>query len=214
MNKEFYIIGSGGFAKEVLFLAEVVFGNTDDFRGFIDYKPSNLEVNCMGKKFPIIDEDEFLIKHQEVDRPAIYHGIGNPNLRKKLVEKFIDFPSPNLIHPNFVGHIPSISLGTGNIITSGCTLTVDIEIDSYNILNLHTTIGHDCRVGNFNVINPGCNISGNVTIGDSNLIGTNATILQGVSIGHNSTVGAGSLVRKDVPSDTIVVGIPAKPMVK
>ena len=41
-------------------------------------------------------------------------------------------------------------------------------------------------------------------------IGSNATILCGVTIGENSLVGAGSVVTKDVPSNSIVVGNPAR----
>ena len=41
-------------------------------------------------------------------------------------------------------------------------------------------------------------------------IGANATILGGVTIGENSIVGAGAVVTKDVPSNVIVVGNPAR----
>lgn len=41
-------------------------------------------------------------------------------------------------------------------------------------------------------------------------IGANCTILCGVTIGENSVVGAGSVVTKDIPPDTTVVGNPAK----
>jgi len=40
-------------------------------------------------------------------------------------------------------------------------------------------------------------------------IGTGAIILQGVTVGENSIVGAGSVVNKDVPPNTLVVGVPA-----
>ncbi|MFC2168330.1 acyltransferase [Acidobacteriota bacterium] len=39
-------------------------------------------------------------------------------------------------------------------------------------------------------------------------IGSSVTILAGVTIGKNSIVGAGTVVTKDVPSDTIVAGNP------
>jgi len=41
-------------------------------------------------------------------------------------------------------------------------------------------------------------------------IGSGATILSNLSIGENAIVGAGSVVTKDVPSGSIVVGNPAK----
>lgn len=40
-------------------------------------------------------------------------------------------------------------------------------------------------------------------------IGANATILDGVTIGENSVIGAGSVVTRDVQSNTIVAGVPA-----
>lgn len=41
-------------------------------------------------------------------------------------------------------------------------------------------------------------------------IGSGATILCGVTIGERAIVGAGSVVTKDVPSDTTVAGNPAR----
>lgn len=48
------------------------------------------------------------------------------------------------------------------------------------------------------------------TIREGASIGANATILSGVTIGKNSMVGAGAVVTKDVPSNAIVVGNPAR----
>ncbi len=42
------------------------------------------------------------------------------------------------------------------------------------------------------------------------VIAANATILPGITIGENAIVGAGSVVTKDVPANTIVLGNPAK----
>jgi len=49
-----------------------------------------------------------------------------------------------------------------------------------------------------------------VTIGDRVFIGANAVIMMGVTIGDESVVGAGSVVTKDVPSRTVVAGVPAR----
>ena len=49
-----------------------------------------------------------------------------------------------------------------------------------------------------------------VTIGDNCWIGGGAVICPGVTLGDNVVVGAGSVVVKDVPSDVVVAGNPAK----
>jgi acetyltransferase-like isoleucine patch superfamily enzyme len=41
-------------------------------------------------------------------------------------------------------------------------------------------------------------------------IGSGATLLGGITVGENAIVGAGSVVTKDVPSNTIVAGNPAR----
>ena len=52
--------------------------------------------------------------------------------------------------------------------------------------------------------------SKSIVIEDDTWIGFNATILKGVTIGKGAIVGACSVVTKDVPAYTIVVGNPAK----
>ncbi len=49
-----------------------------------------------------------------------------------------------------------------------------------------------------------------VTIEDGAVIGSRAVIKAGVTVGRNSVVAMGAVVTKDVPPDTVVVGIPAK----
>ena len=50
-----------------------------------------------------------------------------------------------------------------------------------------------------------------VIIEDNAVIGSKAVIKAGVTIGKNSVVAMGAVVTNDVPPDTVVVGIPAKP---
>ncbi len=53
---------------------------------------------------------------------------------------------------------------------------------------------------------------GKIHIKKNAWIGANAVILQGVTIGENSIVAAGAVVSSDVPPNTIVGGIPARPI--
>lgn len=50
---------------------------------------------------------------------------------------------------------------------------------------------------------------GSITIGSDAWIGTGAVILPNVTIGEGAVVGANSLVTRDVPSYTVVGGVPA-----
>jgi maltose O-acetyltransferase len=49
-----------------------------------------------------------------------------------------------------------------------------------------------------------------IVIGDDVWIGGGAIVLAGVTVGDRSVIGAGSVVTRDVPSDVVVVGNPAK----
>tara|TARA_B100000965_G_C19505018_1_gene719210 strand:+ start:784 stop:1167 length:384 start_codon:yes stop_codon:yes gene_type:complete len=53
-------------------------------------------------------------------------------------------------------------------------------------------------------------IIGNVIIGDNVFIGFHSVILPGVTIGKDSIIGAMTLVNKDIPNGSIVVGVPGK----
>lgn len=49
-----------------------------------------------------------------------------------------------------------------------------------------------------------------VVIGKNVWCGSNVVIMPGVKIGDNSVIGAGSVITKNIPSDEVWVGVPAK----
>ena len=49
-----------------------------------------------------------------------------------------------------------------------------------------------------------------ITIGNDVWIGANVTILPGVTIGNNVVIGAGAVVTKDIPDNSLAVGVPAR----
>lgn len=52
--------------------------------------------------------------------------------------------------------------------------------------------------------------SGKVVIGNNVVFGINVTILKGVTIGDNCIIGLGSIITKDIPSNSVASGAPAK----
>ncbi len=51
---------------------------------------------------------------------------------------------------------------------------------------------------------------GKVVIGNNVFIGVNAIIMPGITIGDNCVIGAGSVVTKDIPSGSVVAGVPSR----
>lgn len=211
-----FILGSGGFAKEVYALLSLVFLESNDnylFSGFID-KTSDKVRKIGNAEFPIVDESEFL-EEASNEGASILIGIGNPQILQSIITRYkkskYTYIFPNLIHPNAQAFWPTVVLGEGNVITSNTVFTVDITIGSFNIFNLNATVGHDTQIGNYNVINPGVNISGSVVIGDRNLLGTNCAVLQNISIGSDCIIGGGGLLNKNLDSNLVAAGVPAKP---
>lgn len=52
--------------------------------------------------------------------------------------------------------------------------------------------------------------SGHVTIGNNVYFGRWCTVLKGVTIGDNCIIGYGSIVTRDIPSNSVAIGRPAK----
>ncbi|MDA4131017.1 MAG: N-acetyltransferase [Thaumarchaeota archaeon] len=106
------------------------------------------------------------------------------------------------------------------------------KIGSLAHVDYNVVIGKDCKVEGLVYIAPLSRIGNNVFIGpaavltndpyplsdkmigvtveDGALICARAVIKAGVRIGKNSVVGMGAVVTKDVPPETVVVGVPAK----
>lgn len=71
-------------------------------------------------------------------------------------------------------------------------------------------ITHDGGTLLFRDLEPTLEITKPITLGSKVYIGNNAMILPGVTIGDYVVIGAGSVVTKDIPSRSVVAGVPAK----
>ena len=56
---------------------------------------------------------------------------------------------------------------------------------------------------------PNADKFGRIKIGNNVHVGINAIIMPGVTIGNNVIIGAGAIVTKDIPSNSVAVGVPA-----
>lgn len=83
-------------------------------------------------------------------------------------------------------------------------------------------IGETCEIGDNVTVFQGVTLGGtgkekgkrHPTIKDNALIATGAKVLGSITIGENSKIGAGSVVLKDVPPNSTVVGVPGKVVIQ
>ncbi len=110
-----------------------------------------------------------------------------------------------------------VQIGDGNYIYPGSVL-IDVsrpslvKIGSNCFMNQHfTLLTHDWVTKVFlGTDRQFLNSSGRVTIGDNVSFGQNVMVLKGVTIGDNCFIGAGSIVTKDIPSNSVAVGAPCR----
>jgi sugar O-acyltransferase (sialic acid O-acetyltransferase NeuD family) len=203
------IIGAKGFAKEVL----EILHQLNDLDNLVFYDDVNNDApDILFGRFPVLKSIFEAENYFNTIDCRFTIGIGNPVLRKKLFDKFIAIGGEfiSTISTNSIIGSYEVEIGIGSNVLAGSIFSNSTKIGIGCIVYYNSIITHDCIIGDFVEISPSVAVLGGVNIGDYCQIGTNATILPNIKIGENVIVGAGSVVIKDVPSNCVVVGSPAK----
>lgn len=203
------IVGAKGFAKEVLEILHALgqIENTSFYDDVSEFVPDKL----FGF-FPVIRTMSEAVEYfQTVDKQFVL-GLGNPFLRKTLCDKFESIGgvlNSTMSPMAFIGSY-DVEIGFGTNILPGAIVSNGSKLGKGCILYYNSIITHDCVIADFVEISPAVTILGRCKIGSCTQIGSNATILPDITIGQNVIIGAGSVVTKDVPDNTMVIGVPAR----
>lgn len=113
----------------------------------------------------------------------------------------------------------STIIGRGVTVENLCTVGKKCKLETGSYITAYSTLEDYCFIAPM-VATSNDNYLGRtkerfkhfkgVTVRRGGRIGANATILPGKIVGRDAVVGAGSVVTKDVPDQTVVVGVPAR----
>lgn len=210
-EKKKYLVACGGHGRVILDSLISTHVNID---GIID--PSLRKGNSIFN-IPVVGDDLFLMRLKPI-KTKLINGFGVSKDTRKRKEKFeewtsIGFEVMGTIHSSvLIGAECTISPSAQ--VMAGVVLQNRIRLEENVVVNTRASIDHDCQIGKHSFISPGAVICGGVTIAEKSFIGAGAVILPGISIGEGATVGAGAVVTKNVSSYSLVVGNPAKVMLR
>ena len=111
-------------------------------------------------------------------------------------------------------HIGAVLIGDN--VEIGCNNTIDrgslsnTVIGDGTFLDNQVHIGHNVKIGKNCIITGQVGFAGSASIGNNVMIGGQAGISGHLTVGDNVQIGGGSGVIKDIPSNTKVMGYPAK----
>ncbi|WP_281252432.1 acetyltransferase [Sporomusa malonica] len=201
-------MGSGGHAKVVIDIIEKqtkfnIVGLIDGFR--------TAGIDVFGYK---ILGDELVLESSEYQN--ITHGIvaiGDNWVRNQVVNKVTqikpDFKFIKAIHPSAT-IAKGVIIGEGTVVMAGSIINSDTKIGKHCIINTNSSLDHDNSLGNYVNISPGAVTGGNVIIDDFSTVSLGAKVIHKIIIGAHSLIGAGAVVVKNIESQSVWYGVPAK----
>ena len=215
MSKIIGVYGASGFGIEVMPLIRIQYAhlNKQDFV-FIDD-------DCKADKlngYRVLSYREFIKLPNKNKEVSI--AIANSKAREILVKKMLQ---DNILMASITAkdliRLDSVEIGIGTIICNFFCLTSNIKIGNFFHGNIYSYIAHNGIIGDYVTFALRVTCNGNIHIHDHAYIGTGAIIKQGTAskplvIGEGAIVGMGAVVTKDVPPGVVVVGNPARLLIK
>lgn len=210
MKKPLIIIGAGGYAKILielvrlsgLYRVEAVIGLESDSQDTI-----------LGEK--ILKGDKYIQEYLDkgINLVAIAIGAYTSNKRRAEIFNYFQeqgFTVVSLIHPS-AEISPSVKIGAGAVINAGVIINSDVTIGDDVSIAPGTVIEHEAVINDHVLLSTASTIGAGSVIGNSALLGVASVIIPRVKVGANALVAAGAVVVSDIPDNSRVFGIPAKP---
>ncbi len=197
------VVGTGNFTKDILPSLEA-----EDLE-LIFYDLSNegredfLGYDCLSTE----EQVKLLFKTES----AFIVCVGDPSRRREICSQMEKLGGENV---NFVSSKTmignSVRLAKKGIIIMGMSyIADDVTIEEGVIIYCHCGVGHGSHLEAY------CMLSSHVvmsaaTLGANCFVGIGVKFKPGVKIGKNCLIGMGSIVTKDFPESSLLLGVPAR----
>jgi sugar O-acyltransferase (sialic acid O-acetyltransferase NeuD family) len=116
---------------------------------------------------------------------------------------------PVLVHPD-----ASVSrfaaLGPGTVVMAGARVGPRCSVGGFCIVNTRASIDHDNVLGDYSSFAPRAVSGGGVKLGRRSAVSIGAVVKEKVSIGRDTVIGGNSYVNRNVGSNKVAYGSPAR----
>lgn len=142
----------------------------------------------------------------------VYCPIGINAVRSKYLSSLKNegYGIPSFIH-HTVSIAPDVILGEAVYMLAGNIIMPHTTLGNYIMINMDSTIAHHVNVEDGVFMSSGVNVGALINVRENAYIGMGVTVMTGVKeIGKETLLGAGTVIIKDVPDYSTVVGNPGK----
>ena len=198
------VVGAGGFGREVCWwAADALAGSARRVVGFLDADASRGTIDL-----PVLGDPA---THEPRPDEVFVLAIGIPHVRRRVAETLLGRGARflALVHPTAIV-VPSARVAPGAIVCPGAIVSDAAEIGPFGLLNYHASVAHDAAVGAYAVLSPYATLAGGARVGDDVFLGLHASVGPGRQVGDRSKVAANSCALSDVPTDSLVYGVPGR----
>lgn len=205
------LVGAGGFGRET---AEAVralnrIESTWLLLGFVD-DDRQLHGTSIGG-VPVVGPIDAVRDYPDAD---VVICTGRPDSfgsRRHIAERvgLDDERYATVIHPAAsVGE--TCHVGPGSVLLSHVDLTSDVVVGRHVAVMPNTVLTHDVTIDDWATLAAGVRLGGGCHVAEEAYIGSGACLREGLTVGERAMVGMGSVVTRNVPSDRLWFGVPAR----